>query len=594
MMDTIGDSLSGTAAEWLAGFEKALSEGSADTLNDLFLPDSHWRDLLALTWHVTTVSEPAKIAAALCAHMTNAAPSNFRLDEMDAPVRLVMRGGREDVLEAIYRFGTRNGPATGVVRLLPDDTDGDRLKAWTLLTALESIAGHEETIGTARPTGEAYSRDFHGPNWQDRRDIAVAYEDRDPDVLIVGGGQAGVSTAARLTQLGADALIVDSNDRVGDNWRNRYHALVLHNQVHVNHFPYLPFPPNWPTYIPKDKLAGWFEAYVELMELNFWTGTTFSGGTYDDADGRWTAELTKADGTVRRLRPKHIVMATSVSGIPNIPAIPTLENFEGEVIHSGKYTGSQDRAGTDVLIIGTGTSGHDIAQDLHSNGARPTLVQRSPTLVLNVEPAAQLPYTLYDEGITLDTKDLIASSLPLAPLKAAHKWMAEEAARLDADLIDRLENAGFRIDHDDVYGWQFKFMNRGGGYYFNVGCSELVADGEVGLVQFSDIETFVANGARMKDGTVIPADTVILSTGYKGPEAMVEKLMGKNVAERVGPIWGWDEDEQELRNMWMRTGQPGLWFIAGSFAQCRIYSKYLGMQIKACLEGLIPPQKPAT
>ena len=198
------------------------------------------------------------------------------------------------------------------------------------------------------------------------------------------------------------------------------------------------------------------------------------------------------------------------------------------------------------------------------------------------------------------TRDLAAVCclIPLftTPLGATPRTQepAEEAARLDADLINRLENAGFRIDHDDVYGWQFKFMNRGGGYYFNVGCSELVADGEVGLVQSSDIETFVANGARMKDGTVIPADTVILSTGYKGPEAMVEKLMGKDVAERVGPIWGWDDDEQELRNMWMRTGQPGLWFIAGSFAQCRIYSKYLGMQIKACLEGLIPPQKPAT
>ena len=135
-------------------------------------------------------------------------------------------------------------------------------------------------------------------------------------------------------------------------------------------------------------------------------------------------------------------------------------------------------------------------------------------------------------------------------------------------------------------------MNRGGGYYFNVGCSELIIDGKVGLIQLDDIDTFVADGVRMKDGTHQPADTVVLSTGYKGPEAMVEELMGGDVAERVGPIWGWSEEEQELRNMWMRTGQPGLWFIAGSFAQCRIYSKYLGMQIKACLEGLIPPEKP--
>ena len=79
-----------------------------------------------------------------------------------------------------------------------------------------------------------------------------------------------------------DTLIVDREARIGDNWRNRYHALTLHNQVQVNHLPYMPFPPNWPTYIPKDKLANWFEAYVEAMELNYWTSTEFAGGAYDE------------------------------------------------------------------------------------------------------------------------------------------------------------------------------------------------------------------------------------------------------------------------------------------------------------------------
>ncbi|MEC8461728.1 MAG: NAD(P)/FAD-dependent oxidoreductase [Pseudomonadota bacterium] len=591
-MDSIGESLSTVAEEWLTQFEIALATDDKDLLSTLFLPQSHWRDLLAITWDITTSSGAGVIASRLVSFQAEMGATEFRLDETDAPVRVVSRGGKEAVIEAIYSFATVHGRGHGVFRLLQDPADGGKLKAWTLLTALNSIAGHEETVGADRPTGEAYSRDFKGPNWQDRRNAAIAYENHDPEVLVVGGGQAGLSAAARLTQLDVDTLIVDSNARVGDNWRKRYHALVLHNQVHVNHFPYLPFPPNWPTYIPKDKLAGWFEAYVELMELNYWTNTTFTGGVYDEVRGQWRAELSDSHGTTKTVRPKHIVMATSVSGIPNVPVIPTLEIFKGNVIHSGKYVGSRDLAGANVLIIGTGTSGHDIAQDLHSNGANPTLVQRSPTLVLNVEPAAQLPYTLYNEAISLNTKDLIASSMPLEPLKAAHKWMAEEASRLDAALIDKLENAGFRIDHEDVYGWQFKYMNRGGGYYFNVGCSDLVANGEVGLIQSDNIETFVADGVRMKDETFLPVDIVILSTGYKGPEEMVRNLMGEDVAGRVGRIWGWNEDKQELNNMWMRTGQPGLWFTAGSFAQCRIYSKYLGMQIKACLEGLIRTDKP--
>ena len=592
MMDTIGESLSAAATAWLAKFENALSGSDSNTLNALFLPDSHWRDLLAVTWDVTTVSGPGNIAAALAGSTGRVSAANFRVDETDAPVRMVMRGGKKDVLEAIFRFSAEAGPGQGVLRLLPDATDGGKLKAWTVLTALTEIKGHEETVGTARPTGEVYSRDFAGPNWLDRRKIAAAYEDRDPEVLIVGGGQAGLGAAARLTQLGVDTLIVDREARVGDNWRKRYHALVLHNQVHVNHLPYLPFPPNWPTYIPKDKLANWFEAYADIMELNFWTEAEFTGGAYDEDEGRWTAELTKPDGGKRTVRPRHIVMATSVSGVPKLPTIPTLENFKGEVMHSGTYTSAEGREGSNVLIIGTGTSGHDVAQDLYSNGAHPTLVQRSPTSVINVEPSAQLPYTLYDEDITLETKDLIAASMPLQPLKEAHRLMAIESTRLDADLLEALEEKGFKIDHDDVYGWQFKFMNRGGGYYFNVGCSDLIVDGKVGLIQYDDIETFVADGAQLHDGTVIPADTVILATGYRTQEEMIEKLLGKDVADRIGPIWGWNEDAQELNNMWMRTGQPGLWFIAGSFAQCRIYSKYLGLQIKACLEGLMPAGRP--
>lgn len=590
-MDTFDKSLSGTAENWLTEFGAALSGGDADALATLLHPDSHWRDLLAFTWHISTVSGPGKISDALAARAAELAPHSFRVNYDAAAPRMTMRGGKEDVLETVFSFTTAIGPCRGVLRLIADDEDAGRLKAWSILTALDEMDGLEETTGMARPSGHASSRNFSGPNWLDRRNIASAYDDRDPEVLVVGGGQAGLSIAARLTQLGVDTLIVDKEERVGDNWRKRYHALVLHNQVHVNHLPYMNFPPNWPTYIPKDKLAGWFEYYAEAMELNFWTETEFSGGTYDETDGRWTVELKQTGGT-RTMRPRHVVMATSVSGIPNLPTIPTLDRFNGEVIHSGAYTGALERADSKVLIIGTGTSAHDIAQDLASNGASVSLIQRSPTSVINVEPSAQLPYTLYDEGLSLETADLIATATPYVPLKAAHTAIADESTRIDADMLSALTEKGFKIDREDRTGWQFKFMTRGGGYYFNVGCSDLIIDGSVGLIQYDNIETFVADGVKLKNGDVITADTVILATGFKGQEALVENLLGDDVAERVGPIWGFGDDGQELRNMWVRTGQPGLWFIAGSFAQCRIFSKYMALQIKACQQGMIEPGKP--
>src|SRR4051794_30636182 len=573
------------SADWLTRFESALARPDADQLKALFHSDSHWRDVLALAWDIGTVSGAGAVIRELNAHARGAAPKNFQVDPDRAAPRRVTRAGTA-AIEAMFKFETAQGRGNGIVRLIPDAEDGNALKAWTLLTTLEQLKGFEEQLGTTRPRGQSYSRDFRGPNWLDLRKSATAYADRDPVVLVVGGGQAGLSIAARCKQLNLDTLIVDRDARIGDNWRNRYHALTLHNQVQVNHLPYMPFPPNWPTYIPKDKLAGWFEAYVESLELNYWTGTELVDGACDEAAQRWSVTL-RRDGETRTMRPRHIVMATGVSGIPNIPDIPSLNDFAGQVLHSSQYRDGEDWSGKRAIVIGTGNSGHDIAQDLYSSGTAVTLVQRSPTLIMNIEPSAQLAYTLYDEGPPLDDCDLLAASMPTVLVRKSHKALTEQGKELDKPLLDQLEQRGFKLDWgEDGTGWQFKYLTRGGGYYFNVGCSDLVAEGKVALAQFADVDRFVADGARLRDGSSIPADLVVLATGYKGQEHLVRKLFGDAIAEHVGPIWGFG-DGQELRNMFVRTPQPGLWFIGGSLAQCRIYSKYLGLQIKAIEEGLL-------
>ncbi len=238
-------------------------------------------------------------------------------------------------------------------------------------------------------------------------------------------------------------------------------------------------------------------------------------------------------------------------------------------------------------MIGTGNSGHDIAQDLHSSGASVTLVQRSPTLITNIEPSAQLAYANYNEG-TLEDNDLIATSMPVKLTRKTHQMITEQSRQLDKDLLDGLAEVGFKLDYgEDDTGWQFKYLTRGGGYYFNVGCSDLVARREIGLRQFAYIESFTPDGVRMKTGETLKADLIVLATGYKPQEVLVRQLFGEDVARRVGPIWGYG-DGQELRNMYARTGQAGLLFIAGSLAQCRINSKFLSLQIKAIEEGLLP------
>lgn len=583
MLEALNKTRSAEVEQWLGAFAAALAADDPAALNKLFLADAHWRDLVALTWRIKTFSSKARIVDELRRSNTALRPVNFNLDRERTAPRQVDRVGRH-VIEAMFRFETAMGRASGVLRLM-QDADG-ALKAWTLLTALDEIKGFEEMVGQRRPRGESYSRDFHGPNWLDKRNAALAYQDREPAVMIVGGGHAGLSIASRLTQLGIDTLIVDREVRIGDNWRTRYHALTLHNQVQVNHLPYLPFPPNWPVYIPKDKLARWFESYVESMEINFWTNTELAGGAYDEAAGRWTVQLKQPTGT-RTLRPRHIIMATGVSGIPRIPDIPSLKNFAGPVLHSSQYGDSNEWRDRPVLVVGTGNSGHDIAQDLYSNGAKIALVQRSPTSVFSIEPSGQLPYALYSQGYPLDECDLLAASMPLQPLTQAHKMMTAEARAFDKPLLDGLTQAGFKVDTEDETGWLFKYLNRGGGYYFNVGCSELIVEKKIPVVQFADIEAFVAKGARLRNGDTLPAELIVLATGFTGPESLVQKLFGDAVAERIGRVWGFDDVEQEIRNVWTRTRQPGLWFMSGSFAQSRIYSKYLAQQIKAIEEGLL-------
>jgi cation diffusion facilitator CzcD-associated flavoprotein CzcO len=581
MLDKTSD-IAIEAQTWLKRFEAALSKADESALKALFHPESYWRDVLALSWNIQTLNGAPAILDGLKARVN--APQGLAIAPSRAAPRWVTRAGT-NTIEAIFTFETAIGRGDGILRLTPENGE---LRAWTLLTALEELKGFEEQLEKNRPRGQAYSRDFRGPNWLDQRKAANDFADREPTVLVVGGGQAGLAIAARLRQLQIDALIVDRERRIGDNWRKRYHALTLHNQVQVNHLPYMPFPPNWPTYIPKDKLANWFESYVDAMELNYWTGTSFEGGTHDAAQGRWTVRLRHADGRTREMHPRHIVMATGVSGIPNIPDIPSLKKFAGKILHSSQYDDGENWEGKRALVIGTGNSGHDIAQDLHSSGASVTLVQRSPTLITNIEPSAQLAYSAYNEG-TLEDNDLIATSMPLVLGRRSHVLITEESKRLDRNLLDGLERIGFKLDYGEGNtGWQYKYLSRGGGYYFNVGCSDLIVSGAIKLAQFADIETFVAEGARMKTGEIIPADLIVLATGYKRQEYLVQKLFGDDVTGRIGPIWGFG-DGQELRNMYARTPQPGLYFIAGSLAQCRINSKYLALQIKAIEEGLLSP-----
>jgi putative flavoprotein involved in K+ transport len=580
--DRTGVSAPEAAQAWLAEFGAALQSQDAGAAAALFLDDGLWRDVVAFTWNLQTQFGRGEIEATLRETLRRTKPANFHIPAKRTPPRWVSRAGNQTI-EAIFEFDTAFGHGSGVVRLVPDPDGPSRYRAWTMVTTLQELRRHEEAYKI--PVAESGTREFGGDNWADRLRQQRAYADRDPAVIVVGGGQAGLSIGARLHQLGIDTLIVDRHERVGDNWRKRYHSLTLHNEVYVNHLPYLPFPPTFPTYIPKDKLANWFESYVEAMELNFWTGTELVSGGYDAKQRQWNVSLRRSDGSERVMHPRHLIFATGVSSIPSIPKIPGLDEFAGTKVHSGKFADAAQWNGKKALVLGSGTSGHDVAQELHANGADVTLIQRNPTYVVSLKEA-QSVYAIYSEGIPFDDCDLLATSMPYPVLRRSYQISTAQGREIDKALLDGLSARGFRLHFgEDETGFQMMYLRRGGGYYFNVGASDLIISGEIGLLQYADIERFVAQGARMRDGSIVPADLLVLATGYKNQQDTVRAYLGDAIADAVGPVWGFDAGG-ELRNMWKRTAQPGLWFTAGSLAQCRIFSRYLAIQIKALEAGL--------
>lgn len=569
------------ASAWLGHFERALIAQDKAALSELFGEECHWRDLVSFTWTVTQFEGRSAIVDRLLADQRAVNAKSFEISSNRSAPHRASRAG-VPVIEAIFGFETDTGRGYGMVRLLQSNPK----KAFSLLTSLHEFKGHEEPIHTRRPMGSGYARSFGSENWVDRRNRERAFADREPAVLVVGAGQAGLALAASLKMFGVDTLVVDRHDRVGDNWRKRYHSLALHNEIQRNHLPYLPFPPNWPRFLSKDMLADWFETYAMAMELNVWTGTTLVNGSFDDKAGNWCATVRRSDGTERTLRPRHLVFANGLSGTPRYVKLPGIEAFNGEVIHTHQYQDGSAWKGKHALVFGTGASGHDVAQDLHTHGAQVSIVQRGSTTVTSLE-GSQVNHSLYAEDVPLEDSDMIAAANTYPLLVRTYQLNVQKMIEIDKELLAGLTAVGFRHDQgEDDTGHQMKLRRRGGGYYLNVGCSDLIIDGEIGLIQNADIERIVADGALMKDGHVQKADLIVTASGYLPPQELVREMLGNEIAERVGPIWGIASDG-EMNNMYRRTAQKGLWFMGGGLAQCRIYSRVLALQIKASELGLI-------
>ena len=314
---------------------------------------------------------------------------------------------------------------------------------------------------------------------------------------------------------------------------------------------YLPFPSNWPVFTPKDKLGDWFEAYASLMELNVWTksGPKPDSTTYDDVTKTWTVDIERGDGSSRILHPKHVVLCTGHAGEAKVPTFAGQSDFKGNAYHASYHQDASltgNAAGKNVVVVGTGNSGHDIAQNYYESGANVTMVQRRGTYVISAAKGLfMLHEGMYDEtGPPIEDADIAGQSLPIPVQFALNVGLTTKIAEVEKANIEGLTKAGFKVDFgDDKSGIYRKYITRGGGYYIDIGCSQLIIDGKVKVVQSpAGISHFEADSLVLANGNKLKADVVVLATGYDNMRTSARKILGDAVADRCKDVWDLDEE----------------------------------------------------
>lgn len=537
-----------SAGDWLSAFADATGRGDGAAAADLFQEECYWRDYLPFGWTLQTVEGRADIANFVAAH---GATTSFK----DA----VFEGGAEDA-EGFFRFRTSDGEGRGYLRL----NGGLCSTFFAMLTDLDDAG------------------------------VRSSVEETDPFVLIVGGGQGGLALGAQLSDLNVPYLIVDRLARVGDQWRSRYDSLVLHDPVWYDHMPFRPFPHDWPVFTPKDQMGDWLEDYARELDLSIWTETELTGAQYDTAAGQWIARLMRAQKEIT-LRPTHIVLALGISGFPRLPEFEGKEAFAGPQIHSSAFKAGPEVAGKNVVIIGANNSAHDIAVELIAAGAKPTMVQRSSTLVVKQSDFCErLMGALYSaeavaRGITTDKADILAASTPIRLLEKAQIPVWEKLREDRKDYYQALTDAGFALDFaEDGAGLGLKYRRTASGYYIDVGASDMVIDGRIAVRSGFGVERLTKNGVHLTSGEELPADIIVYATGYGSMSDWIAHLIDDVAARRVGPCWGYGSGMKgdpgpwvgEQKNMWVETAQPGLWLTGGNLSQARFCSRLLGLQLR--------------
>ncbi|MFI5427155.1 NAD(P)-binding domain-containing protein [Aeromicrobium sp. UC242_57] len=295
-------------------------------------------------------------------------------------------------------------------------------------------------------------------------------------MLVIGAGGGGLSVGACLETMGIDTLLIEKNERVGDNWRNRYDALVLHSARHGRRLPFLSYPSNWPLYPTKEKYGDWLESFQKASDINVWTSSEVVDAKFDPNAKRWTVTINTPEGQ-RVLHPEELIVATGFSGKAKLPDVPGSDVYSGTILHSQEYKSADGFEGKKAVVVGAGTSAHDIAEDLYHRGVDVTMIQRSGSYIMSREGGNSVLYgEFHEDALPKEWLDLQVMSFPWPLAMQMAPAQTAQIAEIDKELLDGLRGVGFQpIAGDPVVGPNSGLLSLGireggpGNYYIDAG-----------------------------------------------------------------------------------------------------------------------------
>jgi putative flavoprotein involved in K+ transport len=317
----------------------------------------------------------------------------------------------------------------------------------------------------------------------------------EPEVVVVGGGAAGLAVAAMLRAEGVRPVVLEAEREIGAPWRERYDRLRLHTPRGFSHLPGFPIPRDYGRWLPRDRVVNYLREYARHHELDVRLGTRVE--RIDRADSGWVVRTAHDE-----LRAARVVVATGYSRIPFAPAWPGGDGFAGELIHSADYRNAERFRGRDVLVVGTGNSGAEIAVDLAEGGAaRVRVAVRTPPQIVR-RSSFGIPAQLF--GIAL-------GRLPAS-------WVGPISLTLRRLTIPDLEPYGLPRPSEHV-GQQF--ARTGTIPILDVGFVEGVRRGRIEIV--AAVGGFDGRDVLLVDGSRLTPDAVVAATGFR---AGLEPLVG--------------------------------------------------------------------